>query len=118
MPKADAAVRDRGIVGQMLKYCLQIEESLGEIDRSQERFMASHTYQNAVAMCILRTGELSKQLSEEFKSAHIHIPWALMARTRDIYAHRYGSMDFALVWATAVGDIPLIKAFCEEFLAQ
>ena len=77
-----------------------------------------HVYQNAVAMCILQLGELTKQLTPEFTAAHRQIPWSLIAKTRDNYAHHYGVVDFELVWETAVEDIPGLAAFCSSYLNQ
>ncbi|MBQ8506065.1 MAG: DUF86 domain-containing protein [Clostridia bacterium] len=116
MPAVDHSVRDRNCIEHMLRYCKQLDSSLEEIQRSRERFLSSNTYQNAVAMCILQLGELTKQLSQDFISTHREIPWNLIARTRDIYAHHYGSIDVEMLWATAVGDIPALRAFCEGFL--
>ena len=88
------------------------------IQNNKEAFLASHIYQNAVAMCILQLGELTKQLTPEFTAAHRQIPWSLIAKTRDNYAHHYGVVDFELVWETAVEDIPGLAAFCSSYLNQ
>lgn len=116
MPAVDSSVRDRSCIEHMLRYCRQLEASLAEISCSRESFLASNTYQNAVAMCILQLGELTKQLSAGFIAEHREIPWSLIAKTRDIYAHHYGSVDSEMLWATAVNDIPALRAFCEAYL--
>ena len=116
MPSVEPSARDRSVIEHMLQYCDQLQETLKEIDCAESRFLTSHTYQNAVAMCILQLGELSKQLSAGFTSTHPEIPWRVLARTRDHYAHHYGSIDFSLVWKTAVSDIPGIRAFCIKYL--
>lgn len=118
MPRVEPSARDRSVVEHMLQYCDQLQETLKEIDCNESRFLASHTYQNAAAMCILQLGELTKQLSSDFTAAHSEIPWRVIARTRDSYAHHYGSMDFSLVWKTAVQDVPAIQEFCKELLAK
>ena len=99
------------------RYCDQLNESLAELGFSRERFMKSHTYQNAAAMYILQLGELTKQLSSDFLRQFPQIPWSEMAKTRDSYAHHYGRIDFEMVWDTAVHDIPTIRAFCKQYLA-
>ena len=99
-------------------YRRQIQETLDAIQNNKEAFLASHIYQNAVAMCILQLGELTKQLTPEFTAAHRQIPWSLIAKTRDNYAHHYGVVDFELVWETAVEDIPGLAAFCSSYLNQ
>lgn len=116
MPKADGNLRNRNCIEHMLRYCEQIEESLAEINHDRRRFMESHTYQNAVAMCILQIGELTKQLTADFLQVHREIPWSLIAKTRDTYAHHYGAADFEMVWDTAIEDIPTVAAFCLAYL--
>jgi uncharacterized protein with HEPN domain len=52
-------------------------------------------------MNILQIGELAKGLSEEFLNAHSSIPWRQIIRTRDVYAHHYGAIEYEVVWETA-----------------
>ena len=66
MPSIEYSVRDKNVIEHMLSYCDQLQGTLQEIEYDKNRFLASHTYQNAVAMCILQLGELAKQLSDEF----------------------------------------------------
>ena len=118
MPKFDSTVRDRNCIVHMLQYCNQIAETLESIQYNREKFLASHIHQNAIAMCILQLGELCKQLSTTFTDLHQQIPWSLIAKTRDTYAHHYGVVDFELVWETVVEDIPGLTDFCRKYLAQ
>lgn len=118
MPSIEHSVRDQNVIEHMLSYCDQLQGTLQEIEYDQNRFLASHTHQKAAAMCILQRGELAKQLSDGFLIQYPEIPWRIMARTRDHYAHHYGDMDFSLVWETAIRDVPVIQNFCSEFLAD
>ena len=118
MPRTDAVIRDHNVVEHIINYCEQLSETLQEINFDRDRFLASHTYQNAVAMCILQIGELVKQLSEEFTEAHPEIPWRIMARTRDQYAHHYGSLDFSLIWDTATLVIPMVYESCKKIVSH
>ena len=116
MPRADQSARDRNCIEHIDHYCSQIAETLDSIGHDMEAFLASHIYQNAVAMCILQIGEMTKLLSADFTAAHAQVPWRLIAKTRDNYAHHYGMVDFELVWETAVHDIPEVAEFCENYL--
>ena len=118
MPRVDSTVRDRNCIVHMLKYCDQIAETLESIRYDKDKFLASHIHQNAIAMCILQLGELCKQLTTDFTDSHRQIPWSIIARTRDTYAHHYGVVDFELVWETAVEDIPGLADFCRNYLAE
>ena len=118
MPGADRHIRDRTCVEHILRYCEQMRGSLAEIQHDRDRFLASHTYQNAISMCILQIGELFKRLSDDFLQEYTYIPWSLIAKTRDNYAHHYGTVDFEMVWTTAVDDLPAVEAFCRKYLEE
>lgn len=118
MPGADRHIRDRTCVEHILRYCEQVRGSLAEIQHDRDRFLASHTYQNAISMCILQIGELVKRLSDDFLQEYTYIPWSLIAKTRDNYAHHYGTVDFEMVWTTAVDDLPVVEAFCRKYLEE
>ena len=118
MPGPDKCVRDRTCVEHILRYCEQVRGSLAEIQHDRDRFLASHTYQNAISMCILQIGELVKRLSDDFLQEYTYIPWSLIAKTRDNYAHHYGTVDFEMVWTTAVDDLPAVEAFCRKYLEE
>ena len=118
MPGADKHIRDRTCVEHILRYCEQVCGSLAEIQHDRDRFLASHTYQNAISMCILQIGELVKRLSEDFLQEYKYIPWSLIAKTRDNYAHHYGAVDFEMVWTTAMDDLPAVEAFCRKYLGD
>ena len=118
MPGADRHIRDRTCVEHILRYCEQVRGSLAEIQHDRDRFLASHTYQNAISMCILQIGELVKRLSDDFLQEYTYIPWSLIAKTRDNYAHHYGTVDLEMVWTTAVDDLPAVEAFCRKYLEE
>lgn len=66
---------------------------------------------------ILQIGELVAGLSEEYKSeTRNRMPWQAIKAMRNIVAHGYGNIELAVVWRTALDDIPRLQAFCEEEL--
>lgn len=116
MPISDAQ-RDCKIIRQILCYCNDINATHAEFEFPKDRFLISKTYQNAIAMCILQIGELVKRLSPEFIQSHIEIDWRAAARTRDIYAHHYGRIDFDIAWDTSTTVIDMLSNFCKRYLA-
>ena len=42
--------------------------------------------------------------------------WGPIKGMRNLVAHSYGSMSRDIIWETAVTDIPVLKAFCDEQL--
>ena len=100
-------------------YCQKIEKSLARHDASFEEFDANDEFQQSVAFCVLQIGELSGKLSPEYRQATAGIiPWKLIRGMRNLVVHDYGHINLRLLWATAVTDIPPLKKFCEEQLAE
>lgn len=116
MPRAEERERDRNIIRHILRYCEDIAVTHMELSRSQEAFVTSRTYQNAIGMCILQIGELVKHLSTDFVAAYPAIDWRSAARARDTYAHHYGRIDYDIAWETATVIIDELAAFCKEYL--
>jgi len=110
--------RNRDIVEHILRYCYQIETAHADFGKSKEHFIESTTYQNAVSMCILQIGELVNRLTDDFKAEHADIPWHKIRGMRNFVAHKYGSIDFDIVWYTATNSIVDLKVFCKDFLGE
>ena len=54
-----------------------------------QAFLADERTKRAVCMTLINIGELVKNLSDEFRMAHNHIPWRAISGLRDITAHKY-----------------------------
>lgn len=108
--------RDTRILKHMYSYCLQIEETIQRFGNSQELFQQDAIYRNAAAMCILQIGELTGNLSEEFKAGHTEIAWRQIKALRNIVAHRYGTIDPDTTWEIMTEDIPKLKLFCQAII--
>jgi uncharacterized protein with HEPN domain len=110
--------RDISILKHITDYCSQIETTHTEFNTDKTAFNTSHTYRNAIALCILQIGELAGILSDEFKTQYPEIPWRDIKVMRNIMAHKYGSVDIDMLWDTSLVDIPELKTFCIDILAQ
>jgi len=103
---------DMQILSYILKYCTQINETNAEFNNSKERFSESATYRNAICLCLLQIGELVTVLSDEFKDKHTAIQWREIKLLRNIVAHRYGQIDYDIIWDICTDDIPELIDFC------
>ncbi|MCZ9312539.1 MAG: DUF86 domain-containing protein [Methanocorpusculum sp.] len=74
-----------------------------------QAFLADERTKRAVCMTLINIGELVKNLSDEFRMAHNHIPWRAISGLRDITAHKYQTLRMEDVWLTATRDIPQLK---------
>lgn len=100
------------------EYCDAIQQTIARYGRSFEVFEADADYQRSVSFSILQIGELSAGLSQAFKEqTAVRIQWGPIKGMRNLVAHSYGTMDREIIWETALTDIPVLKAFCDEQLA-
>ena len=109
--------RNRDIIEHILRYCEQVETAHRDFGHSQDRFLESSTYQNAIAMCILQVGELVGRLSDAFKQEYREIPWHKIRGMRNYVAHEYGSIDLEVVWFAAHKSIQELALVCEKYLS-
>jgi len=54
-----------------------------------------------------------KRLSDEFRTGHPEIPWAMIAGMRDKLIHEYDAVDLQEVWKTVTTDIPHLISMLE-----
>ena len=113
--------RDIVIVKKIIKYCDEVRLTHKLFKNDKDLFFDKEQgciYRNAITMPILQIGELVKNLSEEFRTQNNNIPWRSIARTRDFYAHNYGSLNFNTTWDTSQDDIPNLKEELEDILLK
>lgn len=68
---------------------------------------------SAVILQLAIIGELSKRLSEEFKS-RTALPWKEISGFRNRAIHEYLSLDIDEVWKTIKNDIPELQTKLER----
>ena len=67
-------------------------------------------------MKILQIGELTTQLSAQFKESHNKIPWQDIKDMRNIAAHGYHKFDNERAWGTMTEDIPALREYCQRVI--
>ena len=103
----------------ILDYCKDIESAIKRFGDTFDAFKKDEDYQRSVAFSIIQVAELSNGLSPEFKkNTSSQISWNAMKAMRNIVVHDYGNVDREVVWETAMTDIPALRTFCEELVAQ
>lgn len=99
--------RDYQIISKLLQEMDIIEELIEGIDL--EKFIENERTKRAVCMTLINIGELTKNLTEDFKRVNSSVPWRAIAGMRDITAHKYQTLKMGDIWITLVEDIPNIK---------
>jgi len=66
----------------------------------------------------LQIGELVSVLSDGFKEENTAIQWREIKLLRNIVAHRYGQVDYDIIWDICCRDIPDLMDFCSRSLGD
>jgi len=84
----------------------RIEENIKE---GQERFMASHTLQDAVIRNLQTMAESTQRLSDYLKRMHPEIEWYRITAFRNVLVHDYLGLDIERIWEITQRDVPELK---------
>ena len=110
--------RNIDILERMIRYCKEIEEAQVRFGNTLESLQTDALYKNAVAMCILQIGELTANLTDDFKSTYAEVPWQKIKGMRNIAAHHYSKFDAELMFKTMTERIPELLDYCEKIASQ
>lgn len=103
-------------------YLHHILDAVGRIERylvgvAKEAFLADDSM---VAAAVVREfeiiGEAIAQLPSSYKKQHASVPWREITDMRNRLIHGYFSVDYEIVWKTAVEDLPVFKQQIERLL--
>jgi len=73
----------------------RIEENVAG---GRDRFMASHTLQDAVLRNLQTMTESTERLSEALEATHPEIEWRRIAAFRNVLVHNYLGIDLERIW--------------------
>jgi uncharacterized protein with HEPN domain len=90
----------------ILECIRRIEENVKE---GRERFMASHTIQDAVIRNLQTMAESTQRLSDDLKEAHSEVEWDRITAFRNVLVHDYLGIDIERIWEITQRDVPELK---------
>lgn len=94
-------------IGHILDAIEKIDTYVQNLDR--ENFTASHLHIDGVARELSIIGEATSRLSQEFRAAHVEIPFRNIVGMRNIIIHDYAGVDASFLWDTSKQDLPAFK---------
>lgn len=109
-------MKDDDIYLGHIKECIwRIEEN---VSPGKERFMQSHTLQDAVLRNLQTMSEATQRLSEALKTGHPEIEWMRIASFRNVLVHNYLGIDLEIIWNVVQRDVPQLKFALEAILRK
>ncbi|MDI9431321.1 MAG: DUF86 domain-containing protein [Planctomycetota bacterium] len=105
---------DRVYLRHILDCISRIEE---DTRGGKERFLSSHTLQDAVLRNLQTLAESTQRLSEGAKARHPKIEWHRIAAFRNVLVHDYLGVDLDRIWEIVCRDIPELNEAISQMLA-
>ena len=100
-------MKDDSVYLHHIIECIRrIEEN---VEEGRERFMASHTFQDAVIRNLQTMAESTQRISDDLKQAHPEIEWYRIAAFRNVLVHDYLGLDIERIWEITQRDVPELK---------
>ena len=106
--------RDLTVLLHMKKYSEEITQL--ELDKiTYEEFVNNYVLRNSISMDLMQIGELVNHLSNEYyERTNDKMNWNVIKGMRNHFAHGYFSMDYQIIFDTAIKDIPLFQKKLDE----
>ena len=100
-------MKDDRVYLRHVRECIRrIEENVAD---GKDRFLKSHTLQDAVLRNLQTMAESTQRVSDELKAAHPEVEWHRIAAFRNVLVHDYLGIDVERVWEITQRDVPELK---------
>lgn len=100
-------MKDNTVYLRHVQDCIRrIEENVAG---GRDRFLESHTLQDAVLRNLQTMAESTQRLSEDLKAKYPDIEWRRITAFRNILVHDYLGVDIERVWEITQREVPQLK---------
>lgn len=106
--------RDAAYLWDMLQAAREVTAMVDDHDLAA--VLADRILLRALERSIEIIGEAARCVSASYMEAHPEIAWRRIIGQRNILAHKYGQIDHALLYRTAIEDVPALIALLESLL--
>ena len=106
--------REHLYLQDLLDACDLIQTFLAGLDAPA--FLASELYKAAILQKLTVIGEAAARLPQTFHEAHSQVEWRDIVAFRNIAVHAYFAVQWDIVWATAIDDVPVLRHQVLEIL--
>jgi uncharacterized protein with HEPN domain len=74
--------------------------------KDREAVLADEMRLDAILHNLQVIGEAIKKLPMEWRARHTEVPWRSIAGLRDVVAHTYFALDYAILWDAIHQEVP------------
>ncbi len=108
--------REHLYLQDILEACAMIRSFLEGVDEAT--FLSSEIHKAAVLQKLIVIGEASARIPQTFRESHAQIDWRDIVAFRNFAVHAYFAVQWDIVWATAVDDVPALRRKILEMLRE
>jgi uncharacterized protein with HEPN domain len=94
-------------------YLRHVQDCIRRIEENvaggRDKFLESHTLQDAVLRNLQTMAESTQRLSEDLKAKYPGIEWRRIAAFRNVLVHDYLGVDIERVWEITQREVPQLK---------
>ncbi|GHV17553.1 antitoxin [Clostridia bacterium] len=109
--------RDEMVLNTLIDITAEVAEALERFQcYSFGQFISDAVVKRAITMCLISMSENVDLLTQEFKNKHDYIDFKAFKALRNIAAHKYGSINFEMVWEIATKNLPKYRADFKRLL--
>jgi len=99
--------RDEMVLNNLIGITAEVSNMLERFDcHSFTEFMNDPVLKRATTMCLISISENVDLLTTEFKEKNDYINFKIFKALRNIAAHKYGSINFEMVWEIVTKNLP------------
>jgi len=99
--------RDEMVLRSLLDITEEIAAALKRFECDTfGQFMSDPVLKRAMAMCLISISENVDLLTYDFRAQNEYINFKVFKALRNIAAHKYGSINFEMVWEIITKNLP------------
>ena len=112
----DLSPDDHEKLTNALQFARWTLEHAADLGHDRKRFDGSRLHRQAIAYCILASGELVGKVKYDLKGNIPQIIWSDLVGMRNRLAHDPTEVDMDLVWGVVTDDFPFLISTLEPML--
>ena len=99
--------RDEMVLRSLIDITEEVAAALKRFEcHSFAQFISDDVLKRAMAMCLISISENVDLLTYEFRTQNEYINFKVFKALRNIAAHKYGSINFEMVWEIITKNLP------------
>ena len=106
---------DEQRIKKIYEYATRLQQYIVDKGITKEALLSDYSLQWLVTTPLYNIGEHAYNLSQEYKTEHGEVPWAMIAGLRHRLVHDYDGTNWNIIVEVVFEEIPALIAQIERF---